>query len=160
MNLRELEKSTEALKFKIRDNEDVINLKKQRIDTIKENSTGVKGALISSISMIVYAVFLVLIVFGGKSVLPNFIPSNLISPIVALTSITAGVVGENLLEKLKSGNKKISRDSVKELEERIKLEIELEMSKNKNIALEKSIERLNTKENVIKSISNKTNFIN
>lgn len=160
MNLRELEKSTEELKFKNRENEDNINLNQQKINTMKENGLGMKGALISSISMIVYAILLIFFVLGGTSILPSFIPSNLISPIIALTSIVAGVVGENLLEKLKGGNKKVSRNSVKELEEKIKLEIELEKSNNKNIAIKQSIDILNTNENVIKSISNETNIVN
>lgn len=160
MNFRELKKSTEELKLKSRETEDIINLKKQRIDTIKENSLGMKVALMSSISIIVYAVFLVLIVLKGTSILPSSIPSNLISPIIALTSIASGVVGEKLLEKLKGGNKKTSRNNVKELEEKIKLEIELEMSKNKNIALEQAIEILKTNEIDISSIPTETNVIN
>lgn len=160
MNLRELEKSTEELKYKNRENEDNINLNDQRLNTIKENSLGMKGALISSISMIIYAILLTLVVLGGTSILPSFIPSSLISPIIAFASIASGIVGEKILYKFKGRNKKISRNSIKELEEKIKLEIELEKSNNKNIAIEQSIDILNTNENVIKSISNETNILN
>ena len=45
MNLRELEKSTEELILKNRYNEDNINLKKERLSSIKENSLAIKGAI-------------------------------------------------------------------------------------------------------------------
>ena len=160
MNLRELEKSTEELILKNRYNEDNINLKKERLSTIKENGLGTKCAITASISMIIYAALLIIIVLNGVSILPSFIPVNLISPIIALTSIVSGVVGERILGKLKIGNKITSNDSIKELEEQIKLEIELEQSKNKELAVQNSVDMLNTNENIIKSISDDANVIN
>ena len=160
MNLKDLEESTGELRLKISEIKDILNLKKERLNTINENSLGTKSIVIASISMSFYSFLLIFIILNGGNVLPNCIPVNLISPIITLSSVGVGVVGEKLLRKIKKGNRKISKNRIMELEEKIKLEIEYEKCINKEKALQNSINMLNTYENIIKAISNETRGIN
>lgn len=162
MSEEEYKKIKENLKSKMAKNDLKIEEYSLKITAIKNNRFEYKLAEIIGFSLIPYILFLnITSLLSSGAALLTYIPGELISILVAASSLAVGDVCRKILDKKFKISEKLKEFSnattEKELlEEEIVNEIELEKTKNRNMSIQNAIGLLQTKKSAFKFLSDKS----
>lgn len=162
MKTEDYKKSKEELQSEIVKNAKIIAISDERTRMANVNQFEFKGMMTLAFSLIPYlglGILTAILVKNGN-IAPLVIPGDAFPYIIIGGALCIGTIGRKLLEwksKSKERLKSFTNASTQseKLEEEVKYSIELEKAKNRNNAIQQTIDSLNSNQSILNSLSSR-----